>query len=168
MKRSILISCLMSMLATVQAETLRYGDTALALRDQAKACYLRVIKLYDASYFRSSRGDIRCVKLDYLRSFDAQELAEATEKIFTRLHGRSEASRYRSQLDTVAASYQPVTPNDSYQFCVTTAGGELRRDGMAVAMFDDPVFGARFMNIWIKAESTASTEWNFTPCFGPA
>lgn len=169
MRISIGFGVVLAMLwSLAEAQVMAYGDDELKLQDKSRACFMVFAKLYDAYYFRSEDGGARCVKLDYLRAFDQDELIEATEKIFTKLHGEPVANRFAEDLGRIAAAYQPVSPGASYQYCVGGNGaGEMIRDGQVVVRLEDPDFSERMMNIWVIAEEgDGKPRWNFSRCPG--
>ncbi len=150
------------------AQQLALGDASLALTAQARACYLGFIKLYDIDYFaRGPREQgARCVQVSYLRDFSAEELGEATLKIFRKRHGDDLVGQYRRELSDVGSAYLAVAPGDRYTYCVDpAAGGVLQRDGAPVAQFGSADFAARFLQIWVKRErDDGLPEWGFGQC----
>ena len=168
MRLSVVFGLLLAMLwSLAEAQTLRYRGHDLQVSDQARACYLVFVKLYDAAYYRDDSGKLRCVRLDYLRGFSREELVEATQQIFATLHGDDALREQRAQLQPFLEGYMAVQPGDTYQYCVDrTQGGEMLRDGMVVASIDDPDFGERFLNIWVTGEQQGRPQWNFSRCPG--
>jgi len=166
MKISISLILLLSGLwAVAEAQTLRYQGNELPMRDQARACYLSFIKLYDAAYFADDTGETRCVKLDYLREFDSDELREATEQVFVDRHGKQARTQFAEAFVQMVDAYQAVGPGDSYQYCTQRGnGGAMLRDGQVVASVDDSDFSERFMRIWVKGEQAGKPDWAFSRC----
>jgi len=168
MRLSVVFGVVLAMLwSLAEAQTLRHRGHDLSVRDQARACYLVFVKLYDATYFRDDAGEWRCVRLDYLRAFSRDELVEATEQIFAKQHGEAAVQQYGAQLAQVADAYIAVDPGDTYQYCVERAGGgEMLRDGRVTVRLDDPEFSERFLNIWVTGEEAGKPQWNFSRCPG--
>jgi hypothetical protein len=169
MRISTLFGLVLALLWSVaEAQTLRYQERELSLQDKARACYLVFVKLYDAEYFRSQQGDARCVRLEYLRAFNRDELVEATEKIFRKLHGEQALQQFSGELESVARAYEPVAPGSRYQYCVGGAGvGEMIRDGRVLVRLQDADFSERLMNIWVLGEQDdGRPRWNFARCPG--
>ena len=168
MRLSVVFGVVLAMLwSLAEAQTLRYRGHDLQVSDQARACYLVFVKLYDATYYRDDSGSLRCVRLDYLRGFTREELVEATQKIFVTLHGEDALRVEGARLQPFLDSYAAVEPGDTYQYCVDSArGGEMLRDGLVVASVTDPGFGERFLNIWVTGEEHGQPQWNFARCPG--
>jgi len=167
MRVSVVFAFVLAMLwSLAEAQVLSYQNQELPIRDRTRACYLVFVKLYDAAYFRSNDGEARCVKLDYLRDFSRDELVEATEKIFRNLHGEDAVEQFSGELSKLARAYQPVSPGNSYKYCVGDSGaGEMIRDGRVVVRLDSANFSERLMNIWvIGEESDGKPRWNFSRC----
>lgn len=157
--------CLTLLLNVTDAQALRFQDRTLTLKGSAQACYMAFLKLYDAAYYRSEDGAAQCVRLDYLRSFDADQIARATERVLVDRYGQRFVDSSRSQLARVIAGYRAVDAGDSYQYCVTmNSGGELLRDGKVVAQLDDKTFADRFLGIWVVREDAGGFDWNFPTC----
>ena len=137
----------------------------MELRAQARACYLGFIKLYDAEYLVDD-GDSRCVRVSYLRKFSADELGEATTKVFAKRHGSEIAAEYVDLLNGVNKSYADVDSGDSYTYCVANAvGGVLIRDNETVKRIESDDFARRFLQIWVLGEGNdGQPEWNFRRC----
>ncbi len=167
MRLSILFGTALAMLwSLAEAQVIKYQDDDLPLRDKARACWMAFVKLYDAAYYRSEDSGARCVKLDYLRDFERDELVESTEKIFGKLHGDASVQQFAEDLDRVLQAYTPVGPGSSYEYCVGTNGvGEMIRGGRVVVRLDNAEFSERFMNIWvIGEEADGKPRWNFSRC----
>jgi hypothetical protein len=165
MRLAILLTCL-AWLPLVDASTLVIDQSKLELRAQARACYLGFIKLYDVDYL-VDQEDGRCVRVSYLRGFSADQLGEATTKVFAQRHGDEVAARYLDLLSGVNAVYAPVDDGDTYTYCVTksTGGGLLLRDGQAVKRIPSDDFAERFMQIWVGGETPeGKPAWNFRSC----
>jgi hypothetical protein len=150
---------------SVQASALPPVDELLELRDQARACYLGFIKIYDVDYLADD-ASTRCVRVSYLRGFSADELGEATTKVFAKRHGNAEAARFIDLLDGVNQSYKAVQDGDTYTYCVAdTAGGVLIRDGEPVKRISSDEFARRFLQIWVNGErADGMPEWSFNNC----
>jgi hypothetical protein len=148
------------------AERLWFDDRQLELKAQARACYLGFIKLYDADFFRNQAASTSCVRLSYLRDFDAESLGEATEKVFEDRHGSDVVSRYRSELDQVASAYRSVEPGDRYLYCLGSDGaGNLMRDDAPTLRLPSTDFARRFLQIWVKGEDDlGNPQWGFGSC----
>ena len=169
MRVSILFGTVLAMLwSLAEAQVLKYQEDELPLRDKARACWMAFVKLYDAEYYRSEDGAARCVKLDYLRDFERQELVESTEKIFGKLHGDDSIQQFAEELSRVTRVYAPVGLGSSYEYCVGATGvGEMIREGRVVVRLDNPEFSERFMNIWVVGEEAdGKPRWNFSRCPG--
>jgi hypothetical protein len=165
-KLNILLFVMAMVAVNAHAEMLKYQNAELAVSEKARACYMLFVKLYDATYYRNDDGKARCVKLDYLRAFDRDELIEATEKIFSKLHGEEKVKKFAGELDQLAMAYQAVSPGNSYRYCVGQSGaGEMIRDGHVVVRLVDNDFSERLMNIWvIGEEADGKPRWNFSRC----
>lgn len=163
----LLISLSLAGMASA-TQQLTLGDASLALTAQARACYLGFIRLYDIEYFaRGPREQgARCVQVSYLRNFSAEELGEATLKVFRKRHGDDLVGRYQQELGDVGAAYLAVQPGDRYTYCTDpAAGGVLLRDGTTVAQFGSSDFAARFLQIWVERErDDGLPEWSFGQC----
>jgi len=148
------------------AERLWFDGRELDLAAQARACYLGFLKLYEVDYFRGEEGGGRCIRLSYLREFDADVLGEATRKVFGERHGEDAAIRYRTELERVARAYRAVVPGDQYLYCVGTRGeGRLLRDDEVVVSLSSGDFADRFLQIWVQAEpADRSPQWGFRAC----
>lgn len=147
------------------AEGMLIDGRAFALKAQARACYLGFIELYDVDYLRSETQPASCIRLSYLRDFDAAALGEATRKVFEDRHGEPAMRRYRVELEEVARAYRSVVPGDQYLYCVDAAGGTLLRDGSPAVRLPDSGFARRFMQIWVKAGRVGrEPEWGFGRC----
>lgn len=131
----------------------------------AKACYL-FFELFDASYFQSSDKDMQCVELDYLREFSQQQLTEATEKIYQKLHGKSQVKLDELNLHQLYQAYEPVTEQDRLRFCVSSEkGGSLYRNGALLQHFVNIGFAHRLMRVWVLGTTgTGEPDWNFRQC----
>ena len=145
------------------------GEPALERVAQTRACYLGIFDLYDAEYLRAespTSGATRCVRLSYLRGFSAEQLDEATAKVFGDRHGEDVAGRYRDQLLRLGAAYRAVDSGDSYTFCVVPQhGGVLRRDGQEVLRLGPADLAERVMQIWVRGEdASANPQWAFGEC----
>ena len=147
------------------AERLWFDGRQLELKAQARACYLGFIELYDVDYFRGP-ASTSCIRLSYLREFDAQTLGEATLEVFKDRHGVDLVSRYRAQLDQVAAAYRPVEPGDRYLYCLEADGtGTLQRDEVPTLRLASADFARRFLQIWVRAEDrSGEPQWGFGSC----
>lgn len=162
----VLLLLLAAMTSTVAlGSTLSLGNKELELRAQARACYLGFIKIYDVDYFADDTA-ARCVRVSYLRGFSADELGEATVKVFAKRHGEDTARRYEDLLSELNAAYEPVDNGDTYTYCVApNTGGLLMRDGNTVKQIHSEDFAERFLRIWIKGEQTrGEPEWAFGTC----
>jgi len=168
MRLSVIMGVVMAMLwSLAEAQTLRYRGHELPMRDQARACYLVFVKLYDATYYRDDSGALRCVRLEYLRAFSRDELVEATEQIFAKLHGEELLQRHSPQLARIAEAYLAVDQGDTYQYCVDRSrGGEMLRDGQVAVSLPDPDFSERFLGVWVTGEQDGKPRWNFSRCPG--
>lgn len=140
-------------------------DDSLELRDQARACYLGFIKLYDVDYLADA-NDARCVRVSYLRNFSADELSDATTKVFAQRHGADVAAEYIDLLQGVNSAYADVANGDTYTYCVAdSVGGVLIRDDEAVQRIESDDFARRFFQIWVKGErNDGRPEWSFRNC----
>ena len=138
---------------------------SLEIRDQARACYLGFIKLYDVDYLADA-SNARCVRVSYLRGFSADELSEATTKVFAQRHGSDVAAEYIDLLQGVNSAYDDVDNGDTYTYCVAdSVGGVLIRDNEAVRRIDSDDFAKRFFQIWVKDErNDGRPEWSFSTC----
>lgn len=149
-------------------EGLQIDQHWLALKAQARACYLGFIELYDAAYFRgdSPAPATRCVQVDYRRGFSAAALERATNEVFRERHGAETAARHAPYLAQVGEVYRAVEAGDRYTYCVDDDGdGVLWRDGRAVVRFDSNEFSERFMQIWVAGETgEAQPRWAFPAC----
>jgi hypothetical protein len=148
------------------AERLWFDGQQLELKAQARACYLGFIELYDVDYFRAPARDTSCIRLSYLREFDAETLGEATREVFKDRHGAGLVNRYRVELEQVAAAYRPVAPGDRYLYCLEADGsGILQRDGAPTLQLPSVDFARRFLQIWVQGEeSPDDPEWGFSSC----
>lgn len=148
------------------AERLWFDGRELELKAQARACYLGFLKLYDVEYFRASNQDTSCIRLSYLREFDAQTLGEATREVFKDRHGARLVRRYRVELEQVAAAYLAVAPGDRYLYCLEADGsGTLQRDDAPTLRLPSADFARRFLQIWVQGEEgPADPEWGFSSC----
>lgn len=146
-------------------ERLRFEGRQLELKAQARACYLGFIELYDVDYYR---GPTRasCIRLSYLREFDAKTLGVATRKVFEERHGASVGSRYHAELEQVAAAYRSVGPGDRYLYCLEADGtGTLLRDDMPALQLPSTDFARRFLQIWVRGEGgPEDPQWAFGTC----
>lgn len=153
----------------IAAEELTVDGQRLERTAQARACYLRLIELYDVDYFRATHaGDsgMRCVRVSYLRDFSAPMLDRATREIFEDLHGAEASARDRAWLERIGLAYQAVGAGDQYTYCVETPdAGVLIRDGREVARVASGDFAERFMQIWVASEDAQNLpRWRFNPC----
>jgi hypothetical protein len=170
MKVSLRSACLFVLfflftLSPLQAAQMNYQGQSLQLKDTARACYMRFIKLYDIEYYASSSSNSRCIKLNYLREFTGEQLNEATQQIFADINGEQAAQRYQATLDQIGQRYQPVKDGDSYQYCVTeNKRGVLSKEGEELISLVDEEFVNQFLRIWVKREARDSLEWNFKSC----
>jgi len=148
------------------AERLWFDDRELELKAQARACYLGFIKLYDVDFFRNQAESTSCVRLSYLRDFDAETLGEATQEVFEDRHGAGVVSRYRPELDQVASAYRSVEPGDRYLYCLESDGtGSLMRDNAPTLRLKSGDFARRFLQIWVKGEDDlGNPQWAFGSC----
>ena len=148
------------------AERLWFDGQALELKAQARACYLGFLELYDVDYFRAPTRDTNCIRLSYLREFDAETLGEATLEVFKDRHGEGLVSRYRAELEQVAAAYRSVEPGDHYLYCLEADGsGTLQRDEAPTLRLASADFARRFLQIWVQGEDGAGDpRWAFRSC----
>ena len=151
--------------AASAAERLWFDGRQLELRAQTRACYLGFIDLYDVDYFRGP-AQASCVRLSYLRGFDAETLGEATRKVFADRHGDRLGSRYEAELEQVAAAYRAVEPGDQYTYCLEPDGtGALLRDDLPALQMASPDFARRFLQIWVQGEdASGEPRWSFGSC----
>ena len=148
------------------AERLWFDGQALELKAQARACYLGFLELYDVDYFRAPTRETDCIRLSYLREFDAETLGEATLEVFKDRHGEDLVSRYRAELEQVAAAYRSVEPGDRYLYCLEDDGtGILQRDDAPTLRLASADFARRFLQIWVQGEDgTGAPRWGFPSC----
>ena len=148
------------------SERLWFDGRELELKAQARACYLGFLKLYDVEYFRAPTQDASCIRLSYLREFDAQTLGEATREVFKDRHGARLVSRYRAELEQVAAAYRSVAPGDQYIYCLEAdGGGALQRDDVPTLRLSSADFARRFLQIWVQGEDgVGDPRWGFRSC----
>jgi hypothetical protein len=151
------------------AQRLAIGDEVLALRAQARACYLGFIEVYDAAYYRAQAAGsdaTRCVSVSYMRDISADDLDESTREIFRSRHGASVADSFLPELERVGRAYQPVAPGDRYTYCVEAGrAGLLLRGDSQVLRIDSADFAERFLQIWVQAEDQAwNPRWAFRRC----
>ena len=147
------------------AGELNYDGSQLQLKDEARACWLKFIKLYDISYYADPASQARCVQVSYLRDFSTQQLDEATRKVFRQANGEELSSRYSTQLEQIGSAYDAVKPGDSYQYCIgNDRQGELSRDGSPVIELTDQELAGRFLKIWISDIQQGKVDWNFSSC----
>jgi len=138
--------------------------TSSSLVAEARACYWGFVKMYNAAYFRDEQAN-ECVQLDYLREFSKDELAEATNEVFTNVHGDALYSQYQSRLDQLNDAYAAIREGDQYSFCVSEEGGRLIRENTLVIQFDDPEFSRLVFKLWVSGYSADNkVEWNFSTC----
>ena len=170
MKLAVSVVCFVMTLAWLfaTADELALGSQRVQLKAQARACYLGFIKLYDIDYFAdpADGAGARCVRVSYLRGFSADELGEATFKVFRERHGDALTQRYRAQLTEVESAYRSVQSGDRYTYCVNDSdSGILMRDGSSVISFSSDDFAERFLQIWVKRERQGGEpEWGFGSC----
>lgn len=147
------------------AERLWFDGRQLDLRAQARACYLGFIDLYDVDYFRGP-ARASCIRLSYLRGFDAETLGEATRKVFVDRHGATVSDRYDRELAEVAAAYRSVEPGDQYLYCLEADGtGTLLRDDAPALQVPSADFARRFLQIWVRGEDgSGAPQWAFRNC----
>jgi hypothetical protein len=165
MRLAILFICL-AWMPLVKASTVIINDAELELRDQARACYLGFIKLYDVDYLANDDGD-RCVRVAYLREFSVDQLSKATKQVFAQRHGDEVATQYVDLLEKINDAYEPVLGGDTYTYCVKPAmgGGLLLRDGKPVTQVPVDDFAERFMQIWVSGENPqGKPNWKFRNC----
>lgn len=148
------------------AERLWFDDRQLELKAQARACYLGFLELYDVDFFRNQDESTSCVRLSYLRDFDAETLGEATQKVFEDRHGAGVVDRYRPELEQVASAYRSVGPGDRYLYCLGSDGtGALLRDDAPTLQLPSAEFARRFLQIWVKGEDAlGNPQWGFGSC----
>ena len=148
------------------AERLWFDDRWLELKAQARACYIGFIALYDADFFRNRADGTACVRLSYLRGFDAESLGEATQKVFEDRHGTGVVRRYGPELEQVASAYQSVQPGDRYLYCLGYDGtGTLLRDAEPTLRLPSAGFARRFLQIWVEGEDElGNPRWGFSSC----
>ena len=103
------------------AERLWFDGQALELKAQARACYLGFLELYDVDYFRAPTRDTNCIRLSYLREFDAETLGEATLEVFKDRHGEGLVA-LRSRLRTFSRRPKPSASTR----CPPTTCSQLR------------------------------------------
>ena len=146
-------------------DRLWFDGRQLPLKAEARACYLGFIELYDVDYFHTPTNDTSCVRLSYLRGFEAETLGEATREVFEDRHGADLAGQYRVELEQVAAAYRSVEPGDRYLYCLVSDGtGALLRDE-AVVRLPDAGFARRFMQIWVQGiDGAGDPRWGFRSC----
>lgn len=137
------------------------SHAAVALTD-GKACYLSWLELYTAHY--SEVADRRCVRLDYLRDLSAENLAEATVEALDDLYGAVSVAKNLTQIRRLVDSYEDVGSGDSYLYCVSAEGGELRRGDRAVATVKGAEVANQIMGIWVGRSQNGQMQWNFTSC----
>lgn len=146
-------------------DRLRLGDQDLSLTATARACHWRIIELFDAAYYRAADGGARCVQLNYLRDFTAEQLGEATRRILEKELGELTAPDAQAGLQAIEQAYEAVGSGDSYTYCVTAAGGGLlQREGETVAALAPTGFATDFLRIWIESDDGGQPDWNFRPC----
>ena len=147
-------------------EQLSINGQQLELKAQARACYLGFIELYDVDYFRETAGEASCVRLSYLRGFDAETLGETPREVFVARHGGDAGSRYRTELELVAGAYRSVGRGDQYLYCVDADGvGTLLRDDAAALRLPSADFARRFLQIWVQAaDNPRQPQWGFGSC----
>ena len=154
----LMVFCLV--VSTTQASIIKSDN----LIDQARACYWGFIKLYNAAYFRDAEGG-ECVRLDYLRDFSKQELAQATNEVFINAHGDALYNQHQSRLDQLNDAYAAIREDDQYSFCLSKKGGRLIRESTLVIEFDDLDFSRLVFKLWVSNYSAdKKVEWNFSTC----
>jgi len=148
------------------AERLWFEDRQLELKAQARACYLGFIKIYDADFFRNRADGTACVRLSYLRGFDADSLGEATQQVFEDRHGTGVVRRYGPELEQVASAYRSVKPGDQYLYCLGSDGtGSLMRNDTSTLRLPSADFARRFLQIWVTGEDgKGNPRWGFDTC----
>jgi hypothetical protein len=146
-------------------ERLWFEGRELERKAQARACYLGFIELYDVDYYRGPTRS-SCIRLSYLREFDAKTLGEATRKVFEERHGALVGNRYQAELEQVAAAYRSVAPGDQYLYCLESNGtGTLMRDDMPALQLTSSDFARRFLQIWVRGEDRpGDPRWAFGTC----
>ena len=96
----------------------------------------------------------------------AQTLGEAKSEVFEDRHGPRLVSRYRAELEQVAAAYRSVVPGDQYLYCLEAdGGGALQRDDVPTLRLSSADFARRFLQIWVQGEDgVGDPRWGFRSC----
>ena len=134
-------------------------------REGAKACYLGFIDLFRATYLVSADAQTRCVQLDYLRGFDAEDLAEHTRDAYRDIHAGVHVQD-DEQLQRFVEAFETVRAGDRYRYCVSDIqGGELFFNGEPVLQMENVGFSQRLFRIWVAGgDDQGRVRWNFSPC----
>ncbi len=148
------------------AWSMQYEGKDLREIARANACYLVFVRLYEAAFYRDDAGGIRCVKVQYQRSFTREELARSTLALYEKYFGADLAQTDTHRLKRLVASYEDVEPGDRYSFCVSSnQGGALLRDGAVVVRDPDRAFSRRVLGLWLaEPDSAGQPRWRFSRC----
>ena len=144
--------------------TVNFEGKQLKYQAKARACYMGFIKVYNARYYADRSGSHQCIKLSYLRKISAEQLGEATEKIFKKRHGNAAKKRYVKQLGRVKGSYAKVSKGSRYQYCVSPKGGVLSGNKRKSLVIRNKPFADKLFQVWVKGTTGRKPLWNFSDC----
>lgn len=144
--------------------TVNFEGKLLKYQAKARACYMGFIQVYNARYYADRNGSHQCVNLSYLRKISAEQLGEATEKIFIKRHGKAANKRYAKQLGRVKGSFAKVSKGSRYQYCVSPKGGVLSGNKRKSLVIRNKPFADKLFQIWVNGTTGRKPLWNSSDC----